>query len=125
MRRPVPLDEVKEQLKTDVELKLRLAGIKVNSMEETVASEDWPRICVTVNSVGNSSTQIMAFSIAIRFKQGVSLLRSPYTKVDGVTWYTGSVGICLKSKFTEVARKEAKELVDNFINAYLTANPKK
>jgi hypothetical protein len=59
-------------------------------------------------------------------KQDVSLTRAPNAHVDGATtWestsYIGTVGA---EKLSSI-RGNVKDQVDQFINAYLAANPKK
>ncbi len=114
-----------KQLKTDVELKLRLAGIKVNSEEEWKASKDGAFIYVNINSTEVYEIDHMIYSATIKLNQDVMLVRAPYTRVPGTTWEESYTGIYPKSKFQEQARKTVKDYVDEFINDYLTANPKK
>ena len=114
-----------EQLKTDIELKLQLAGIKVNSREESLASKDGAHIYVNINTFGDKGSPFIMYNASVVFTQRVTVLRSPFTTVFGTTWSKGAVGIRSKSKFPETAQKAVKELMDLFLNDYLTANPKK
>ncbi len=114
-----------EQLKTDIELKLQLAGIKVNSREESLASKDGAHIYVNINTFGDKGSPFIMYHASLVFTQRVTVLRSPFTTVFGTTWSKGAVGIRSRSKFPETAQQAVKELVDIFLNNYLTANPKK
>lgn len=115
----------RELLKTDVELKLRLAGIKVNSKEEWFTSADRAYIYVNITTVDVNEIDHMIYSIIIKLVQRVGLLRAPYMTVFGATWDSSGTVIRSKSKFLETARQSVKDHMDLFINDYLTANPKK
>ena len=114
-----------EQLKTVVELKLRLAGIKVNSMEEMRVSEDRTFIYVNVCTTSRNDSPNITYFVSVRFHQRVLLIGRPFTAVSGLTWDDGVIGTDIKNKFQEVARRKVKEQMDTFLNDYLKANPKK
>ncbi len=114
-----------EQLQTDVELKLRLAGIKVNTKEEFLASEDMAHVYVRCGTSSNKDIPSIPYTVSVSLGQTVQLRRSPNVSVSGTTWETGFVGLCPKGKFQEITRQVVKNQMDEFINDYLTANPKK
>ena len=114
-----------EQLQMDIELKLRLAGIKVNSHMEWLASKDKALIYVNVNANGNNITPSISYSISVKLNQTVTLARSPYVTINGIVWDRDSVGKQPKSRFKAAARRSVNDFMDEFINDYLTANPKK
>lgn len=114
-----------EQLQMDIELKLRLAGIKVNSHMEWLASKDKTFIYVNINANSNSINPSISYCISVKLNQTVTLVRSPYAMVQGVVWDRGSVGKQPKSRFKAAARRSVNDFMDEFINDYLTANPKK
>lgn len=127
----VPLKEdarsaglTEEQLKTDVESKLRLAGIKVNSREEMLATKDQVYIYVNVNTVSYKDSPGIAYSYFVGFKQQAMLVRSPFTTVAGVTWEVRLLGMCPKTKFPDITRQRIKDCAAKFIKDYFTANPK-
>ena len=115
----------REQVKTDIELKLRRAGIKVNSEQEWLASEDRAELYVRTNTTNSDSSRNRVYAISLELKQNVTLARGPYAKVMGATWDKAYVGICPKSKFPDIARQAVKDLTDKFISDYLAANPKR
>ena len=118
-----------EQLKTDVELKLRLAGIKVNSIEDAV------QLSVQIVARSYDAELSILHSAEIKLKQQVRLCRNIYTAIDSLsgygqtvnatTWNNGTAGTCPTTEFPESVRKNVKDSMDEFINDYLTANPKK
>lgn len=115
----------REQVKTDIELKLRLAGIKVNSEQEWLASEDRAELYVRTNTTNSDSSPNRVYAISVELKQNVTLVRSPYAKAMGATWDKAYVGICPRGQFPDIARQAVKDLTDKFISDYHTANPKK
>ncbi len=114
----------KEQLKTDVELKLRLAAIEVNSQPEWRSSKHEGLFVVTIATDTDDDSPSIAYTVAVELSQLSKLPRRPYARVFAPTWGTGTVGTCPKNEFPQEARKHVKDLVDKFINDYLTANPK-
>ena len=113
-------------LQTDVELKLRLAGIPVLSKQEMVAVPGMPDLYVTVNVNSSTTRDLWPYAIEIQFQQNVTLVRNPQTLILGATtWSTGAAtGSVLKQNVRRL-REELKDLVDKFVNAYLAVNPKK
>ena len=111
-------------LKTDVELKLRLAGIKVLSNEEFHAGPAGIIPILGVTPTIMKSTTIYIYNIGIMLNQGVILLRQQEDlKVSiAITWSHGLTGF---TSNLHSIRDRVKDLVDIFINAYLSVNPKK
>jgi hypothetical protein len=114
-----------EQLQTDVELKLRQAGIKVNSWEEYHASEDMAYVFVNITTASHNDSPTIVSRICVNFTQRVRLLRSPFTTVLASTWEKSRLCMPAKKEFPEEARKQVKNRMDYFIRDYLKANPKK
>ena len=102
----------KELLRTDVEIKLRIAGIKVSD-------ESAPFLYVNVNIayVGN---EIYFLTINIEFHQPVYLRRNSFATF-GSTWSSEGFGPAHQS---DGVRKKLEDYMDIFINAYLSVNPK-
>ena len=111
-----------DQIRTDVELKLRMAGIRVLSNEEW-PSGLLPYLYVRVYG-SKSEIGFVAINIYIGLKQDIILTRNPLISSEAFTWsteYTGHVGV----KKITIIRESIKDLVDEFLNAYLSVNPKK
>ena len=104
------------QLRTDTELKLRLAGINVVSPN----NPGKPSLYVNARVIKFGQRDRYVFSIAVEFVQTVSLERSPQVKIDATTWSTSVTGTSHK---LSTVRDQLGELVDLFINAYLSVNP--
>lgn len=111
---------------TDVELKLRMAGIK------TTEDLDFPLLYLNVNAMHLEQNRRSAFGISLDLFQRVLLrsqLRSHPKKTFedaqampatfATTWSNGSLG------FGSVAdaRDSVRDLVDIFVNDWLAVNP--
>lgn len=117
----------RSKLQTDVEIKLRQAGIHV------LTEEDWRRetsagggawLELYVGAVKNNETGLFyAVSVNLKLMQPVHLLRNQALKTFATTWSTGSVGIFGMEKLPTI-RQEVVDKVAEFINGFLIANPK-
>ena len=111
----------KDLIQTTVEIQLRLGGIRVLTASEWIRTASAPLLHVQVNTV-KADTGIYAYNVDVGLIQAV-MLKSGQPAL-GQTWQEGTIGLVGASKLLEV-RESVKEYVDKFINAWLTANPKK
>ena len=111
-------------LKTDVELKLRLAGIPVLSESEWLAEPGSPILVVTIGIQWESDLGVWPYDVEAELVQRVNLERVPKALAFAGTWSIGVIGSVGKLKVGGI-RDNVKDLVDKFINAYLSVNPKK
>jgi hypothetical protein len=111
------------QIRSDVELKLRLAGIKV--VVPSFGSD--ATLYVSVDSQAGVRYPLYAISLSLKVLQDVQLVRDPHIQMArGITWEVHQVGIVSKNaKPVDFVRGGLKDLVDVFLNDYLSANPKK
>lgn len=109
------------QIQTDVELKLRLAGIKVLNEEEFFKEKGHPCIYININNLEQKLEGFLVYNISCRFRQYIFLERNPSIKALATTWSQGWIGC----GDIERLRAKIKDIVDEFINAYLSVNPKK
>lgn len=110
----------KEQLKTDVELKLRHAGIKVDSQFSPFV---YVRIdCSLPKSASGQDMGYIAVA-KIQFKQGV-YIPGKFDLMYAPTWESSITIWGPKSNYQDDARKRVGDLIDQFINDYLAVNPK-
>lgn len=115
---------IKNQLQIEVELKLKMAGIKVLTKEECLKTPGEPYLYVNVNvNTAKTESDIYPYSIDVLLMQKVSLLRDPKQTTYAVTWSTGGVGSIEKSILSQL-RGSVEEMVDLFIKTYLSENPK-
>jgi hypothetical protein len=112
-----------EDIRTDVELKLRLAGVKVLTAPESTALPGSPYLYVSVTSV-LSGAGVYGLYVEVSLNQRVLLAREQSISVTAPTWSTSYIVTIGMNNLLEV-RDDIKELVDKFLNAYLSVNPKK
>ncbi len=124
-----PLDEdanrgalSQDAVRTEVELKLRQAGVRVLSKEEWEKIPGKPYLQVWPRVLKGGVLGGYIYYITVEFKQHVSLVRSPGILVFASTWSTEHMGYTPELKDI---RERMKERVDRFIDAYLSVNPKK
>jgi hypothetical protein len=112
-----------DQLRTDTELKLRMAGIKVLSNEELSITPGKPmmHVYITILKTKLNHYTLYVFSISLQIMQEASLARAPNIKTAAITWLVDITG---KTGELEDIRDSTKDLVDKFINAYLSVNSK-
>lgn len=113
------------QIRTDVELRLRKAGIRVLTIEEARELPRRPVLSVTLlASKSEALTKLLgesiyAFTILIDFKQTATLYHSTDNKVFlAATWSDSAVGMTTKRNVRTI-REGIGDYVDKFINDYL------
>jgi len=112
-----------DQILTDVESQLRLAGIKVVSKEEVFSIPGQPRLSVDVRG-GVQPNGLDSWTILVELHQLVNLSRAPEIKdIFAVTWSAGSYGTVGQHNLGTI-RTEIKGIVDAFITDFLSVNPK-
>jgi hypothetical protein len=108
----------REAIQTDVELKLRLAGMRVVTREEVSKLPGAPHLYVQANLTGNAD----AADIEFEARQNVLLERNGKPAISAVTWRTS---VLLSHPSLQEIRTYIKDGVDEFLNAWLSVNPKK
>ena len=126
----LPLEIEKEgfnvnTIKTDVELKLRLAGIKIITEKEHYSAPWAPWLGVHVQLI-KLNQRAYVYSISVTFHQLVNLILTNKRINNVITWESGYIGYTPESAYDafQKIRGSVKDLVDTFINAYLSVNPK-
>jgi hypothetical protein len=115
---------LRSTLQTDVELRLRQAGIKVLSREERSIDIGFPILYLNVNTL-KTGDGFYAYAISLRLRQAARLIRNSEIIALVDTWNaTGVIAVVGKTKLSDV-REDVKDKVDEFLNAYLAANPKR
>ena len=109
-----------DHLRTDAELKLKRAGIKVQSEKESMEKVRIPQLHITVKVLGTSSGNYAAH-IRLELREAVDLVRHPGMEVFTSTWTTGRFGV---TQSLSDVRKQEQALLDKFITEYIAANPK-
>ena len=122
----------KDQLRTDVELKLRKAGIKVLTENEKLNVPGKPYLVLNLAALETGKkrdTFNYAYFIELRLFQDTKLLKD--VEVVGTTasgtWHTAgllAVEPLTKGSFQRSVRDVLADQTDKFINDYLAVNPK-
>lgn len=112
------------QLQTDVELRLRKAGIRVLTDQEWLKTPGMPALYVIVPT-HKTDIGLYAVSIRVKFRQSVTLVRQPNSpSVLAGTYETNTyIGVIGTKRLREL-RDRVADQVDIFINDYLAENPK-
>lgn len=110
-------------LRTDAELALRKAGLRVIPDGETNVAQGWPMLQIDMISLPRGEDGLYTFSIRAEMRQAVSLTRPPERVVFATTWSTWYVGHVGKNNARDV-RSSVLDLVNQFLNAWLAANGK-
>ena len=101
-------------LQSDVELRLRQAGVVVSGDAPVLL---YANIAIVCNQI------VCAYNINLEVHQAVQLAARPEPGPRvAVTWNTGAIG--LLSRRLHSLRDRLKDQVDLFLNAYGAANPK-
>src|SRR2546425_8239420 len=112
------------RIRTDVELRLRQAGITVLTRQEWLSTAAAPYLYVNVQVIKNPAN-FYAYSADVELRQRVTLVHNPATSILAATWSaTGIIGT-VGSRRVGSLRENVRDLTDRFINAYLAANPKR
>jgi len=107
-----------EAIQTDVELKLRLAGMRVVTDKEAVKLPNVPVLYVRVGLLPRAEAAI----IEVQLEQDAVLERNGQLAYSVITWDRAGV---VASPTAQFIRDRVKDNVDEFLNAWLSVNPKK
>ncbi len=111
----------RDQIKTDVESRLRNAGVRILTKEEWVKTPGKPGFSVEITGSNIPEKGIYVYAIDMNVFEQVTLARG--FKGVGSIWHLGTAEGVGKTKIEQV-REVLGKLVDQFINDYLVANPK-
>jgi len=106
-----------EAIRTDVELKLRLAGMRIVTQDDLLTLPGAPYLYVSVTVLPPE-----AGCISVELNQSAVLRRNGESAFGVTTWSVGSVRV---NPSAQGIRNAIKDEVDTFLNAWLSVNPKK
>ena len=109
----------KQKFQTAAELKLRLAGIKVLTRDESLATPGMPWLHASVASMATEADRSAPFGMSLELVQGVLLERNREPS-NAATWSVYSIG----NGDAPYVLEGFKEQMDIFLNAWLSVNPK-
>jgi len=112
------------QLQTRVELKLRQAGIRVLTQDEWFKALAFPRLYLRITSVHDRSDPFYAAFVSLQFMEVVKLTHDRLMpSANAIIWEQGRVLIVGTARLRTIY-DTVDDLMDEFINDYLAANPK-
>ena len=112
----------RDDLQTDVELRCRQAGIK---LEEIPAPYLYINVALLEEHyVGGKPTNAYAAFVDVRFEQEVLLERDPGIHVVAATWSVGEMVTGPSTELRELCRQAVRDQVDKFLDAFLEQNPR-
>jgi hypothetical protein len=109
------------RLRTATEEKLQMAGIKVLSEKENQTTPGRPYMYLNVSIVKYKYFPVYIYKNSVELVQDVYLVRAFKIRTGAATWSISTTGIA--PKLADV-RTSMEGLVNYFINAYLSVNPK-
>jgi len=123
------------QVQTDVELRVRKAGIQLSTENEWPNSLYHPAIIVNLRlfSLEKHLEDVYTYNITVKVMQDVRPMAWIIRERDGnewkksiwaTTWDKGITGAITKNQLGAL-RNQVNDLVDQFINDYLAANRKR
>lgn len=112
------------QIRTDVELKLRQAGVRMLSSKERFRTPGAPLFTVFAFVDKQPNGDAFLVNIRAELTQSVLLERDRSISCNATTWQTWPKVGLLGSRDLQSVRQVVKDHVDEFINDYLAANPK-
>jgi hypothetical protein len=113
---------LRASVQMDVELKLRQSGIRMLTEREAAGTPGVPHLYVQVNTV-KTPAGTYAYSVTVALKQDVLLERARGIRVVATTWAARGLGLVGAARL-EAVRERVRDLVDEFVNAHRTANPR-
>ncbi len=116
---------IKDELETDVNLRLNRAGIRVLAEEEWRKTTRAPLLYVKVSAL-KGSDRAYAYHVNVELYQRVSIEQNPSNSIStlAATWSAGSIGIVDAPRLRGLVIGSLRGKVDEFIKSYLTVNPK-
>jgi hypothetical protein len=120
---PGQSDVTRAGLKTDIEMQLRRADIRVVNRVEAMSTPGIPHLILKVTTHKDAAGYIYAFGIELNLVQDVVLSRNSKFSGRAATWSTGVVGLVGAQSLLSML-PSVWDRVDQFVKDYRTANPK-
>ena len=112
-------------IQSDIESKLRSAGIKLYSQDDFKNILEVPQLYVNINELALHGAQagLFTYNASAEVRQAIKLSRDPSISSTSVTWRApATVGTVGSDNFYTAVRDVVREQVDLLITAYRDAN---
>lgn len=111
----------KEQIKADVEMRLKESGIGVLSGKERLRSPGQPYLYIAIESICASTTNVCTVSVAVRVIESIQADRDSAVRANASIWEK-DVLTMLEKKHLDKVRGIVNAFVDQFKTAFRSAN---
>ncbi len=111
-------------VRPEIESALAAAGLKLLDVEASTKTPGVPGLCVEATVVRSQDAKEYSWAVRVQLQQRACLQRSPTICESVGSWEAfrmGSVG----RRRTHTMRQDVNDVVNQFVAAYLVANPKK
>jgi hypothetical protein len=117
---------VEEQLRMDVEWRLRKAGITVLSGANLRRAPGVPYLSISVGALQGKGRlrPLFVYSAKVELRQDVTLVRDDSLDVPAATWVMSGVSMIGSSRFQKGVHGRVVSYVEGFIRDYLAMNAK-
>jgi hypothetical protein len=117
---------MEENLRMDVEWRLRKAGIAVLSGANLHREPGVPYLSITVGALQGKGLlrTLFVYLAKVELKQVATLVRDDSLNVSAVTYVQSGVSMTGSSMFRKAVHARVTSYVDRFISDYLAVNPK-
>ena len=112
-----------QTLQNDFESKLRRAGAKILTLEEATTVTNPTALMLRVNIATDSALSVFVFDVGVELWENCVPLRKPGHIRQLVSWMSNGYLGWGRDDFS-VIREKANNRMDEFINAWLSANKK-
>ena len=113
------------QIKADVELRLRRAGIKTSSLDDPLTAPNLALFRVLASIDKHPSADLFLVIVHAELDQLVLLQRDLTASCTATTWKTPAKAGLIARKDLQDVRREVRDHVDRFISDYVAANQSK
>jgi len=107
-------------LRTEVELQLLQAGLRVRTRGEFDSLREKALLYVRVSCMKNASC--FGYTVSLGLRQEVVLVRDPGLSLLAETWSIGGVGAIQADNMKEAATEAVRKYVDRFLSAWKPAS---
>jgi len=114
----------REQLKRDIEGRLREAGLRILSITEIATSPGAPYVYVAVYGITGPTVNGTAYAVVFTLRQLVQLSRNPAIELFATTWEGSARPSSLSAPQVLDVRNRITDAVERFIIDYQAVNLK-
>lgn len=114
----------RDQLKQEIELRLRDTGLRVLTTAETAKAPGAPYLYLIVYAVTGPSVSLHGYGVALVLKQLVQLSRQPATELFATTWEGPALPSVLGSPKAGEIRGKIFDAVERFLIDYQAVKQK-